>query len=337
MSPTSPSTEDALRRRRVDLAEARPTDAQALIRTGSFCWNVSSGQIVCSEETFRIFGYEPATAVTMEMVLARVHLDDLAVVQRAIDRAATHKEAFDLEHRLQMPDGSVKHLRAVAHALVGAQQNLQFAGTVMDVTAHTETQQSLSGSEASLAKAEREMRLTLDSIPTITWRGASNGYVQYLNKRWFDYTGTTPEQVRGWRWKLCIHPDDLEHLVDVGTKYVASGKPIDAEARLRRFDGEYRWFLFRPTPARDESGKIVEWYGTITDIEDRKRAEAALRQSETRYQNLSRPWQCRFLRWTTRGAGKFCAGFGTPVSRISGATSRKTPISFARSCKRHAS
>jgi PAS domain S-box-containing protein len=127
----------------------------------------------------------------------------------------------------------------------------------MDITARKETEQTLRGGEARLAEAERELRLTLDSIPTITWRGASNGYVQYLNKRWFDYTGTTPEQVRGSRWKSCIYPDDLERLVDAGREYVASGRPIDAEARLRRFDGEYRWFLFRPAPVRDEGGKII--------------------------------------------------------------------------------
>src|SRR5438477_5543025 len=124
MSPTtSPTTEDALRRSHADLAEARRSEAHAPSRTGSFCWNVSSGQIAWAEETFRIFGYEPATDITIEMVLARVHPDDLAVVQRVIDRAATHKEAFELEHRLQMPDGSVKHLHVVAHALVGQQQN----------------------------------------------------------------------------------------------------------------------------------------------------------------------------------------------------------------------
>jgi PAS domain S-box-containing protein len=169
--------EDALRR-----SEAHLADAQRLSHTGSFSWNVSSGEIVWSEETFRIFGYEPLTEVTMDMVLARVP-DDLALVRRAIRRAATHKEAFDLEHQLKMPDGSIKHLHVVAHALVDEPHNLQFAGAVMDVTAHKETEQTLRASEARLAEAERELRLTLDSIPTITWRGASNGYVQYLNKR----------------------------------------------------------------------------------------------------------------------------------------------------------
>jgi PAS domain S-box-containing protein len=139
---------------------------------------------------------------------------------------------------------------------------------------------ALRTSEAFLADAQRQLRLTLDSIPAIVWRGAANGYVQDLNKRWFDYTGTTPEQVRGARWKSCVHPDDLDRLVDIGKEYVATGTPIDGEARLRRFDGVYRWFLFRPAPLRDETGKIVGWYGSITDIEDRKRAEEKAREAE---------------------------------------------------------
>ena len=83
---------------------------------------------------------------------------------------------------------------------------------------------------------------------------------------------------------LCVHPDDLERLVEIGRAYVASGQPIDGEARLRRFDGEYRWFLFRPAPARDETGKIVAWYGSITDIEDRKRAEEKAVEAERELQ-----------------------------------------------------
>jgi PAS domain S-box-containing protein len=149
-------------------------------------------------------------------------------------------------------------------------------------------EEALRQSETRLSEAERELRLTLDSIPTITWRAGPDGYVQRLNKRWFEYTGMAPEQVRGWRWKLSIHPDDLENLVDIGNKYVTSGQPLDAEARLRRFDGEYRWFLFRPAPARDETGRIIGWYGTITDIEDRKRAETSLDKVRSELAHVTR-------------------------------------------------
>src|SRR5262249_48052101 len=120
----------ALRRSEAFLAEA-----QKLSRTGSFGWDISTNAIFLSEESFRIFGYEPAPDVTMDMVLQRVHPDDRAIVQRVIDRAASDREAFDIEHRLLLPDGSVKHLHVVAHALIDEPDNLQFAGAIIDVTA----------------------------------------------------------------------------------------------------------------------------------------------------------------------------------------------------------
>jgi len=136
------SAESALQRSEAYLAEA-----QKLSRTGSLGWNVSKGEIFWSQETFRIFEYEPGTNATLKMVLDRVHPDDRALVEGAIDRAITHKEVFDIEHRLQMPDGSVKHLHVVAHALVDEPQNLQFAGAVMDVTAAKATERALRHSE----------------------------------------------------------------------------------------------------------------------------------------------------------------------------------------------
>jgi PAS domain S-box-containing protein len=142
--------ESALQRSEAYLAEA-----QRLNHSGSFGWNVSSGEIFWSEGTFRIFGYAPTANVTIDMVLNRVHPDDLALVERVIDHAARHKDAFDFEHRLQMPDGSVKHLQAVARVLVDEPQNLQFAGAVMDITAHKATEQALQRLRADFAHAAR--------------------------------------------------------------------------------------------------------------------------------------------------------------------------------------
>jgi PAS domain S-box-containing protein len=176
--------------------------------------------------------------------------------------------------------------RRTAQSLQGARAELE--ATVQTLERLNEGQRQ---TEARLSDAERELRLTLDSIPAIIWRGGSNGYVQQLNKRWFDYTGTTFEQARGRRWKSSVHPDDLEHLVDVGNNYVASGIPMDSEARLRRFDGEYRWFLFRPVPARDETGTIIAWYGAVLDIEDRKRAEQKAVEAEREAEETRRDAQ----------------------------------------------
>src|SRR5467141_4008897 len=114
----------------------------------------------------------------------------------------------------------------------------------------------------------------------MVWSAAPDGSVDFFNPRWLDYTGLSPDQSRDWRWTAAIQPDDLSRLTDAWQSILVSGEPGETEARLRRFDGAYRWFLFRANPLRDESGKIVKWYGTNVDIEDRKRAEEELRRSE---------------------------------------------------------
>jgi PAS domain S-box-containing protein len=139
---------------------------------------------------------------------------------------------------------------------------------------------ALRESEARLAKAERELRLTLDTIPALAWRTRPDGFVEYLNKRWLEYTGLSLERALGWKWQAAIHPDDRAALIEAWQEMLAFEKPGEVEARMRRFDGTYRWFLLRTEPLHDEAGTIASWYGTHTDIEDRKQAESALRQSE---------------------------------------------------------
>jgi PAS domain S-box-containing protein len=214
-------------------------------------------------------------------IVRHFHPDDTERADRAWRNALATGEPLSLDMRIRRADGEFRwhtHHCVPLHDEQGT--IVKWYAAEVDIEDKKRAENALLRSEARLADAEHELRVTLDSIPTITWRAAPNGYVQHLNKRWFEYTGTTPEQVHGWRWKLCVHPDDLDHLVDIGNQYVATGKSIDAEARVRRHDGTYRWFLFRPAPARDETGKVVGWYGAITDIEDRRRAEEELRRSE---------------------------------------------------------
>ena len=122
--------EDTLRR----VQETYLAEAQQLSHTGSFGWKVSSGEIFWSEEGFRIFGFDSTTRPSIELVLARVHPDDYALVQRAIDRAKSDRQDFAFEHRLQLPGGTVKHVRVVARAMRGETDNVDFVGAVMDVT-----------------------------------------------------------------------------------------------------------------------------------------------------------------------------------------------------------
>src|SRR5438552_4587699 len=130
--------------------------------------------------------------------------------------------------------------------------------------------------EDVLRRGDDYLRLTIDTIPVLAWCTRPDGSTEFLNQRWLDYTGLTIEEARGWGWKVAIHPDDLRQLLDVWQGLLASGKPGELEARLRRADGVYRWLLFRVEPFRDAQGTIVKWNGTNTDIDDRKRAEALL-------------------------------------------------------------
>src|SRR5438552_2427145 len=124
------------------------------------------------------------------------------------------------------------------------------------------------------------LRKILDTIPTLASCNLPDGSNEFLNQRWHDYTGLSPQEARGRGWRVAIHPEDLQKVLDTFQALRASGEPGELEHRLRRHDGEYRWFLFRVEPLRDELRKIVRWYGTNTDIENLKRTEEKLRQDE---------------------------------------------------------
>jgi formate hydrogenlyase transcriptional activator len=126
-------------------------------------------------------------------------------------------------------------------------------------------------------KDPEDFRLMIDQIPTLAWSCLPDGTTEFLNQRWLDYTGLSFDAALGWGWKVPIHPNDLGKLMETWLGLLSSGESGEEEARLRRFDGEYRWFLFRAVPVRDEQGTIVRWYGTNTDIEQLKCAERELR------------------------------------------------------------
>jgi formate hydrogenlyase transcriptional activator len=136
------------------------------------------------------------------------------------------------------------------------------------------------GDGSEEARQAADIRRVFDTIPTLAWSARSDGSADFFNRRWLDYTGLSVEQARDWGWTAALHPHDLTGLVDYWRSVLASRESGEVEARLRRFDGVYRWFLFRATPSFDSDGAVVKWFGTNTDIEDRKRAEEALRATE---------------------------------------------------------
>jgi PAS domain S-box-containing protein len=147
-------------------AQAFLADAQRLSHTGSFHWHIATGEIFWSEESFRIFGFDLQTSPTQALAMSRVHPDDLKAVQEVLDRAARDKQGFELEHRLLMPDGAVKHLHIVARALTEERGELRFAGALMDITARKQAHAALETSEHRYRTLFRDMPVALLQIET---------------------------------------------------------------------------------------------------------------------------------------------------------------------------
>jgi PAS domain S-box-containing protein len=144
--------------------------------------------------------------------------------------------------------------------------------------------------ERTLAEArssEAWLRKIIDTIPTQAYCNLPDGTNEFSNKRWQDYMGLTSEESSGWGWQAAFHPEDLPKTMDIWRALLATGEPGDHQARLRRHDGVYRWFLFRCEPLWDETGKIVRWYGIATDIHDLKQTEEKLRDEERELRQIT--------------------------------------------------
>jgi len=254
-------------------SEAYLAEAQCLSQTGSFGWVVSTGQIFWSEETFRIFEYDHATKPTVELVLRRTHPEDKDLVRRVIGRSAREGNDFDLEHRLLMPDQRIKYLHIIAHRRADNSENLEFIGAVRDVTAAKTAQRKLKEDEA-------ELRQLINFVPEHVLVMDADGSRLYENQAMREYFGTSLDGIQAKNfYRKFVHPDDIASgALDERERAVARGASWEGELRLRRKDGEYRWFLIRSNPLRDEDGTVIRRYVTATDIDDRKRAEEELQK-----------------------------------------------------------
>ena len=145
----------------------------------------------------------------------------------------------------------------------------------------------LSDALEKLAREAARLQALIDTVPSFLWTSFPDGSKEFLNKRWYEYTGLTQEQGKGWGWKVVVHPDDLDRLVREWLALLNDPKPGELETRIRRYDGEYRWFLIRVLPEFDAEGNVVRWLGSDTDIEDRKRAETKLLEDEREFRRIT--------------------------------------------------
>src|SRR6202521_3035231 len=259
--------EDAIRRSEAYLAEA-----QRLSHTGSFGWRPDDGEIVWSDETYRIFEYDRALTPTVDSVVQRVHPSDRAPTQQVVDRGSETGTDFEHEYRLLLADGRVKHVHAIAHAVQNAAGEREFIGAVTDITERKTA-------EEKIREQEAELRQVLDLAPQlVSVNSGANRKRLYANRGLLDYLGTTLDE---WRQRSAgsdTHPDDLKRLNAYVARSMSAGSAFEMETRIRKGDGSYRWFLARFNPVRDDKGNIRRWYVANTDIDDRKRAEERLKE-----------------------------------------------------------
>src|SRR5437899_5924228 len=268
---------DDLRRSEAYLAEA-----QRASHTGSFGWSVSSGHIVWSDETFRILEYDPANKPTVEVILQRTHPEDRSFVQETLDQAARDRKAFEFDHRLLMPDGSVKYVRVVGHPSTKDESgdesgNFEFVGAVTDITEGKRAEESLRRSEGYLAEAQR-----LTHTGSWVWRVAGREAL-HLSEEWYRVYGFDPETgVPTWEERLQrIHPEDRAIWQTTIDRAIGEKSDYELEFRILLPGGTVRYIHTVGHPVVSAPGDLVQFVGSSVDVTERKRAEA-LRDGESR-------------------------------------------------------
>jgi PAS domain S-box-containing protein len=210
-----------------------------------------------------------------------VHPDDLNHTVSAQVAAHESGETYNVQSRNRRFDGVYRWFNVIGVPLRDPQGAiLRWFHLIIDIDDQKRAEEALAASERNLAEV-------VNTIPGLAWSAQTDGSADFFNQHYLDYVGITFDEARGFGWTRAVHPDDLPGLIATWRKMLTSYRAGEAEARLRRIDGEYRWFLFRTNALRDEDGQVIKWFGVNTDIEDRKRAEEALRTSEWKLRQLT--------------------------------------------------
>ncbi|WP_052951471.1 PAS domain-containing sensor histidine kinase [Devosia soli] len=236
---------------------------------GTWDWDVENNRVTSDDRFAKLFNLDPLRAglgVPIEDFLQAIHPDDVTRVGAEIQAAIVAGTPYKSEYRLIGPDGSISWVVASGRPRAGADGKVRrFPGVVFDVTEQHRYADAL-------AKSELEFRTLADTMPQMIWATRPDGYHDYYNARWYEFTGTPPGTTDGAGWNDMFHPEDQERAWQAWRRSLETGEPYQIEYRLRHHSGEYRWTLGRALPIRDLSGQIVRWIGTCTDINESKRA-----------------------------------------------------------------
>jgi PAS domain S-box-containing protein len=285
MSSTSPapplaeSTQDEPRAEVLDRlreGSARLEVALSVSQLGTYEWNVRTQALILDQRSREIFGFAPDQGHTVEEVYARIHPADRAWVRDLVQARIARGERVDSEYRLELPDGRVRFVASSGQMTRGEDGATEKVfGVFADVTANKEADRALRDSEA-------KFRTIANAMPQMVWSTLPDGYHDYYNQQWYEYTGMPPGSTDGERWNGMFHPEDQAHAWSVWNRSLRTGEPYEIQYRLRHRSGEYRWVLGRALPVRDEAGQIIRWMGTCTDIHDQRMAQDELMAANRR-------------------------------------------------------
>jgi formate hydrogenlyase transcriptional activator len=231
-----------------------------------------------NREFTKIFGYAQEEACG-RLINELIVPEELSAEADEYTRRGLRGESVDVETVRKHKDGTRVHVSIISGPVSISGSQISEYVIYREITERKRT-------EEALQKSERNLAAIINTIPTAAWTTRPDGYCDFINQVWLDYAGMKAEQAQGWGWAEAIHPDDRKRLIEDWQSCLASGTPVDTEARARRFDNSYRWFLIRANPLKDESGNILKWYGTNIDIEDRKRGEEDLRARELSWREI---------------------------------------------------
>ena len=258
-------TEETLEQTQNKLIEVLSTG-----QVGTWSFDLDSGIAKGGPNLSRMFGLDQiqaAKGIPLEDFLNRIHPEDSQRVQDEINAAIKTNSLYESEYRIILPDGETRWVLARGKM---KEKDLDgsniFSGTLVDITARKENERILSENESRL-------RFMADSMPQLVWITRPDGYHEYYNQRWYDYTGTQPGSTDGEGWNNLFHVDDQDRARKLWQHSLKTGEPYEIEYRLYHAESDsYRWVIGRAMPFRDENGKIQKWYGTCTDIDDQKRS-----------------------------------------------------------------